>query len=335
MKSSVAKLITLILVVCTCFAANTMAFDPDTKASYVRIIYQGRDITLIYGEKFMPKEIASSNALAFSADGSQNEITLGGSLKWHGNWVDYLGPDGHSRIQDIVGIWTHPPELCVTHLVPKALEALDNGRVLIILLDGLSYYDLIYLKPSFLGSKNPKPARTVFPPITPVALGSILTGQLPPKNGITARGKRDLKVDDIFALAGQMGKMSILVEGSNKVINTSQVQLLNPDLNGDGSTDDEVFACALKHLAAGADLLFVHFHGYDDVAHSYGPQTPEAAAKLAELDQYVESLCAEFFGTVFVLADHGQHPTCGDKLGDHGEFCYLDMTIPWISWEQP
>ncbi|NMB00589.1 MAG: hypothetical protein GX971_03575 [Firmicutes bacterium] len=348
------------------------ASEPKSKAPCVRIIDENNEITLTYGDLFMADGISrlvlegeakkgSYNttaysrrtlipianylqdrqsgelrvALAYYADGSQGVISLNGFLEWRGNSADYLGPDGRSRKKNIIGIWVNPPELCITQMVPEALVALEHGSVLIILLDGLSYYDLKALAPPFLSAQSVKQARTVMPSITPVALGSILTGMLPKENGITNRGMRDLKVDDVFAHATKMGKSSVMVEGSTKVINTSVPQLLNPDLDSDGTTDEEVFATAQKQLATGVDLLFVHFHGYDDIAHSHGPLSPEASAKLMELDGYVESLCVGFSGTVLVIADHGQHATSEDKLGDHGEFRALDMTVPWIRWEQP
>lgn len=274
-------------------------------------------------------------ALAYFADGSQLEVPLDGFLEWRGRSGDYLGPDGRTRRPDLKGLWLDPPELSVTQLLPAALQALETGRVLIVLLDGLGYYELIQVQPPFLGSKQVQRARTVFPSITPVALASLLTGELPPRHGITARGQRELQVPDLFARAAELGKDSVMVEGTTKVVNTSISPVLNADLDGDGTTDGEIFRAAQEELARGADLVFVHFHGYDDVAHSCGPFSPEAAAKLLELDAYVEDLCQGFTGTVFVLADHGQHPAAGDKLGDHGQFSLLDLTIPWLKWEQP
>jgi hypothetical protein len=272
-------------------------------------------------------------ALAYYGDGSQGEISLSGFFEWRGNSADYIGPNGKDRKKDIIGVWMDAPGISVTDVAPEALSALEKNRVLVILLDGLSYYDIEELKPAFLWGKNPRPARTVMPSVSSVALAAVLTGKLPDENGISAEKMREPSVDDMFVFASSMGKTSAMVEGSTKLINTSVEQLLNPDGNGNGSTDDEVFACAKEQLDAGADLVFVHFHGYDDVAHSYGPLSKEACAKLKELDDYVKQLCTGFYGTVIVIADHGQHRTEGDKLGEHGEFRLRDMTVPWIRFE--
>ena len=345
------------------------AAEPGRQGPCVRVIDGAKETALTYGQLFAAKAInrmvpegeakkgslstdvysrrslipisqylkdeskTQTTALAYYGDGSQGEIALAGFLEWRGNSADYLGPDGRTRKPDIIGIWVDPPEYSVTDLAPEALLALKEGPVLVILLDGVGYHNFLALQPAFLGSKDPKPARTVMPSISPVGLGAIVTGRLPKDNGITARNMRELCVDDIFVNASNMGKTSAKVGGSTKVISTSINQLLNPDLNGNGSTDDEVFACTQRELAIGTDLVFVHFHGYDDIAHTYGPLSPEAAARFDELDEYVKELCRGFSGTVLVIADHGQHPAQGDKLGEHGEFRLLDLVVPWIRFE--
>src|SRR5690606_41689190 len=99
-----------------------------------------------------------------------------------------------------------------------------------------------------------------------------------------------------------------MVAGAQKGVNASIGPVLSAGRDGDGTTDGEIFRAAQEELARGADLVFVHFHGYDDVAHSCGPFSPEAAAKLLELDAYVEDLCQGFTGTVFVLRSE-EHTT--------------------------
>lgn len=287
----------------------------------------------VKGEAGKAKCESSATALAYYGDGSQGEISISGFFEWRGNSADYIGPNGKDRKKDIMGVWVDAPEISVTDAASEALSALEKNRVLIILLDGLSYYDIKESKPAFLTGKDIMPARTVMPSVSSVALAAILTGKFPNENGISAEKMREPSVDDMFATASKMGKTSAMVEGSTKLINTSEEQLLNPDNNGNGSTDDEVFACAKKQLDAGVELVFVHFHGYDDIAHTYGPLSLEASSKMQELDDYVRQLCLGFSGTVLVTADHGQHRIEGDKLGEHGEFRLRDMTVPWIRFE--
>ncbi len=346
------------------------AQEPGNKAPCLRFIEEGEEKTLTYGQLFAMDSISRlvfegqamkgdysagvyrrrnlvpvgrfftkaiedryQKGLAYFADGSQEEISWQGFLEWRGSSADYIGPDSKSRKKDIIGIWAGAPVLAVTDLAPKALSSLVNNRVLIILLDGLSYYDLKIIKPAFLGEKTTMAARTVMPSITPVALASIVTGEYPDKTGVKSRDDRELHLEDMFVAAEYMGKTAAMIGGSTQVINVGIGQILNPDLNGNDSTDDEVFIAAVEELKAGRDLTFVHFHGYDDVAHTYGPLSPQALQKMIELDGYIEQLCMSFAGKVYIIADHGQHATSGDKLGDHGEFRALDMTVPWVEFE--
>jgi hypothetical protein len=274
----------------------------------------------------MQKEV-----LAYYNDGSQNMIDINGYLEWRGNSVDYIAPDKISRNKDIIGIWLAAPVASITDIAAIAIDKSRSGKVMIILLDGAGYYNLLEHAPEFLSSYSMVPMRTVMPSISNVSLAALVTGQIPIVNGVTARNMRDLLVDDIFKVAVDSGLKCAVVEGNSQIINMSIKQALNPDLNGDGYTDDEVMATALSLISEGTDFILVHFHGFDDVAHTYGPSSDQAAAKLYLLDNYVAELCENFIGTVLVTADHGQHTSANlEKIGDHGEFLPFDMTIPLI-----
>lgn len=272
-----------------------------------------------------------SKAIAYFADGSQAEINLNGYIEWRGNTCDYIGIDQIDRMDDLIGIWIDPPVKSITDVAGDALGALQEGRVLVIELDGLGYHDLVSVSPEFLSSHNISPARTVMPSVSSVSLAALITGLTPDQNGIYEEGIRQLDSDDMFVAAADMGKSCTVVEGASQLINMSIDQTLSPDRNGNGSTDDEVYEGAADALSGGSDLIFVHFHGYDDVSHTYGPLSDQAIEKIYELDTYVADLCANFSGIVLILSDHGQYGIDGDgKLGEHGEFRPLSMTIPYI-----
>ena len=292
------------------------------------------------------------NALAYLGNGSQVQISLEGYLEWRGNTVDYIASDGKSRKKDITGIWIEAPEPSVTDIASIIQNELKRHRVLVIELDGVgmgAFSTAIQNKPHlfpYLNGANEasrtngakiETARTVMPSVSSVALASILTGLEPAQNGITKEKVRELgeDVQDIFAMAADNGKTSAMVEGNTKLISTSIDQLLNPDINNDGSTDDEVFTCAKDTLSKGNDLTYVHFHGYDDAAHTFGPSSDEAFDKLFELSQYVQELSNGFSGRVIICSDHGMHQTTTqeDKLGEHGTFLPLDMMVPIIIFE--
>ncbi len=275
-----------------------------------------------------------NSALAYFDDGSQHEIDLKGYIEWRGDSADYIGSDKKSREPGIVGVWLDAPGSSVTDIASIALDKAEEGDVLIIELDGLGYYNLLELAPSFISGKNVYAMRTVMPSISNVALAAIVTGEMPVVNGVTERKQRDLLVADMFQTAEDDGLKCAVVEGSTALVSMSVEQTLNPDTDNNGDTDNEVQAAALKMLSEGYQFVYVHFHGYDDAAHTYGPSSNEAARKIEELDDYVKELCENFSGTVMITADHGQHATGDeDKPGNHGEFLPVDLTVPFILFE--
>ena len=274
------------------------------------------------------------SALAYFADGSWQQIDLNGFLEWRGNSADYIGADKKTREPDIIGVWLEAPGSSLTDIASIALKKAEEGNVLIIELDGAGYYNLLELEPEFISSKDIYAMRTVMPSISNVSLAAIVTGQMPKVNGVTRRSERDLLVDDMFVSAADMGLDCAVVEGSTALVVLSVEQTLNPDIDNSGDTDSEVHASALQKIDEGCGFIFVHYHGYDDVAHTYGPLSAEAAQKLKELDGYVKELCENFTGTVIITADHGQHITDSkEKPGGHGDFVPIDMTVPFIMFE--
>ena len=103
---------------------------------------------------------------------------------------------------------------------------------------------------------------------------------------------------------------------------------MSPDLNGLNGTDDEVYANALQAMGDNPDLLFVHFHGIDDIAADFGPYAPETLAKIAYIDGLVKDLASRWHGVIIITADHGLHET--PDGGAHGIFCAEDMLVPYI-----
>ncbi len=267
-----------------------------------------------------------SSALGYFSDGSQQEIEIDGYIEWRGNSADYIAPDAKTRIPGLIGVWFDAPAASITD-VPADVEAYD-GNTMVILVDGLGYIATNMYTPSFIDGAEISPARSVMPCISNVGLAAMVTGQTPDINGVTERGLRELLVQDMFA-----GRDAAMIEGHTKLVSTGIEQSLNADENGDGSTDDEVFADAMEAVKAGHELIFVHFHGVDDYSHTYGTHAPETQDKIAEVDGFIKQLTDEFTGKVIITADHGMHDTTGEKIGDHGEFRYEDMTVPYIEFE--
>jgi predicted AlkP superfamily pyrophosphatase or phosphodiesterase len=213
------------------------------------------------------------------------------------------------------------------------LETLEaDKKVMVFLMDGLGYsqyeYALEHGKIPFISSLGEvERAEGYMPSISNVGLGALVTGQAPGKNGVKARGDMELEVDDIFLKARELQKKAILIEGDVKLINTSVEPVLNPDINGDGYTDDEVYNSVLLNIHD-YDLIFVHFHGIDDASHTYGPNSAEALKRTSVIDTYVEEILESWGGAVIVSADHGQHENNG--LGEHGTDREEDITVPYL-----
>jgi len=212
------------------------------------------------------------------------------------------------------------PTLTITQTFHDAVQALEQGqRVMIIELDGLGWEMLQQADAPYIQAMQPQKAQACYPPISPVGLASMLTGELPAVHGVRDRDTRALACEDIFAKAMAMGKICTYIEGSHALLRTS----LAPELT---LNDAEVFAAARKNLAV--DLLFVHFHEIDETAHSHGPYAEETLQKIREIDGYVRALCGEFGGRVIVTADHGLHETPAG--GGHGQRLPEDMEVPYV-----
>lgn len=228
------------------------------------------------------------------------------------------------------------PKLSITQTYHDARTALESGeRVLVLFLDGWGWYMFRYFedKQPFLAGLNPQPALAAYPPITPVGLATVITGVRPEIHGIQSRNDRRMNdgVTDIFETARELGARTVYVQGHTNPIATSLVPILSPGTDGPYGTDGNVFENARRNLDA--DFLFVHFHGIDDDAHSYGPYAPEVGARMALIDEYVRYLVENWgSGVVIITADHGLHRIYDNpyRLGDHYKFCHENMIVPYV-----
>lgn len=234
---------------------------------------------------------------------------------------------------ELIGVWCEPGRL-VTAVADEVLETQEP--VLVILLDGFGYDSYQMAKEKgllpFLSTFKEERVGTCYPSISPVGLAAIVSGKTPALNGIKGRNDHLPVVETIF----DQRENSFIVEGDGQIIQLTGDIEFNPDLDQDGDTDNEVLACALANLDH--DLLFVHFHGIDDVQHAYAPYSKEAFAKIAATDHMVEQLAADWSGRILIVADHGQHEqdeetATGEyagKKGGHGDFRASDILVPLL-----
>lgn len=250
---------------------------------------------------------------------------------------DVVSSEDYKLDENVLGVMAQPPESIITDVYHLAKTALDEDLpVMIIYIDGLgwdSYNNALTdgAIPALAGLRAQKCA-SVYPTITPVNYAAMVTGQTPKYNGVTKRGLRQLNCDTIFDYAAALGKTSYASEGDIQILSLSNTVLeLSPDLNGNGTGDDEIFDCAMA--AKGQyDLLFVHFHSVDDSSHGYGPGSDQAREALVTIDGWCSQLMEGFQGRVIICADHGQHDNDGtgdaayaDRSGTHGDFAPSDI----------
>jgi hypothetical protein len=226
------------------------------------------------------------------------------------------------------------PEQSIGHI----LNTPSADRAVLIFLDGFGYVRYTEalaegLIPNLSSLGEPLIGLTTYPPITSVSTASLLTGASPEVHGVDQRGIRKTDTETMFDVAFSAGLTPVAVEGESLsfALRNAEPQL-SADLDGNGSTDDNVLAHALGVLRAGPpDIFFVHFHGIDDAGHTYGPGSPEECAVVAEEDAAVGHIVELLpSGTlVIIFADHGMHDVDEEgRLGNHGHLVERDMFIP-------
>ena len=224
----------------------------------------------------------------------------------------------------------------------RALGDHSADRVVYIFLDGFGYRRYQEIKGEgitpFLDSLGePLLGITVFPSITKVATAAMITGTTPKRNGVRCHCTRQTEAETIFDTLAKANRSTLAIEGSGIPFNLSQTKtILSGDHDGNGSTDDNVLANAIKAIEEGMpDFLWVHFHGIDNVGHQYGPCTDEDVATIKEVDGCVKEIVAALPSNTLVIicSDHGMHAVQeGDRLGNHGSLQATDMFVPiWLS----
>ena len=282
------------------------------------------------------RHVGTTRVAVYGADGSictapvrGCRLSAAGSLFVHGRSVSTL-----------VGIVLDPPKASVQDVCRLAKRNLaSGGKTLVIYLDGFGWDQFVRAKrradiPRMARLVATK-AKTVYPTITPVTFASMVSGRDPSATGIHDRATHRLSCSTIFDWAKSRGKSARLVAGDVQVLELAVKTVLDPDANGDGSTDDEVFASARRLLSSRRpDFMLVHFHGIDDVAHSTGPFSLATRDRTCRLDQMVGKLMDLWRGQVIVVADHGLHtvkgPRAGEESGAHGDFRPEDLFIPLL-----
>ncbi len=269
--------------------------------------------------------------------------------------VSMVEIDGEEYLVDQINVQTAAPETSINHSITdiSALTAEALGisfgdkasgfefptgsveHVVWFFLDGFGYLALETAKTEglipYLGSLEAiYPSYTIYPPKTSTSTAALLSGLDSTQNGIWATGIRNLAVPSIIDAVVDSGMQFTIVEGESTPFNYPNAEvILSGDRNNNDSTDDNVFINAEERIAEGVpEVLMIHFHGIDDVGHTYGPYSTEWNAKIAEVDDYVEQLIEKLPESTLIILfpDHGMHHVTNDSsLGNHGNLILDDM----------
>lgn len=288
-------------------------------------------------KEILPSLVEEEKILAMGALGEYQWFDIESYLKMLDNKTQLFDKEGKIKINDIQGLIFNPPSNSIMDTYYDSSYFLkQNEKVLILFLDGFGYHQYRYALEHgyapFLKTLQPaKKATSVYQSVTNAGFAAMITGKPPYENGVYSRRQRELKTPSIFAVANELKKQSILIEGDMKILNTEIEPILNIDRNKNGMTDDEVFESAIKNLTNQQDLMLVHFHGIDDMGHRYGDLHEKTMERIQLIDGYIQELVARWNGKVIITADHGMHTT--DEGGNHGSFRYEDMIVPYLLTE--
>src|SRR6056297_111067 len=278
----------------------------------------------------------SSRKIIMTYNGGYYPLDIDGKLEVGKEGINFKNLDGKIIYENVVGIIENSPQISIMDVYYKSKEFLDEDeKVMLIFIDGFGWHQYEYLKDNnsdlyIMKLKGFEKALSVFKPVTNSGYAAMITGEPPYINGILNRDYREVKVDTIFSFVKSVDKEAVLIEGNSNIITTGIDPILNLDLNGNGYNDDEVHQSALNNID-NKDYIFIHFHGFDDSGHSYGPYGDKTVDKFIEIDKYVEELVSKWQGKVIITADHGMHKT--EDGGSHGEFRYEDMIVPFGIFE--
>jgi len=213
----------------------------------------------------------------------------------------------------------------------------DADHVVLIFLDGLGgmKYDEARKNGYLSALDNPDyftKALTVFPPRTTTASSAINTGKFPGETGVYKSGIRktdQLKICDVVTGEGLSAKV---VEGESMAFDLGNCEfILSGDKDGNGGTDDNVFIHTMEMIDEGLPIYsYIHFHGIDDMGHSFGPDSEEVDAKIIEVNAYLQEIFQNLPEDTLVItfSDHGMHTIeNSEDKGNHGNLIAEDMVV--------
>jgi len=232
------------------------------------------------------------------------------------------------HLNEIVGVWLYPPDIGNDHLVSEMLKLMQQGPTLVEYWDGLGWQLLerCYLSDKIKGLIDwAELGYALFPPVTEVNYRAMISGGL-----YDLQGKRHL-----FDCLDSLGVSYQILEGEKMIIPVQgNVQLHTGETPE--KKDEKVYQSALSVIKKSPPvLLFLHYHGMDDLAHTHGPYSARTTDHVRRLWQWHQELRRQWSGNLLVISDHGAHEILPQQnrrkdKGTHGDFIFEDMAVPLI-----
>lgn len=314
------------------FEGSSSINNKNNESNSVSIYTEKR---VLYPDELVDKKFNSRTLII----GNKGETInyKGGMLEIKENYINYINPEEKIKEEKIQGMIVDAPLESIKNVYHDSLHYLkQNEKVMVIFLDGFGYHQYLYclendFAPYMTNIENSSSVLASYKPVSNTGLAAALTGKGPEENGVYSREFKELQSKDLFKEVKEMGLKSKYIEGNINILNISQEPILNPDLNNNGTTDDEVFATAKEEIKDQASLFFIHFHGIDDAGHDNGPYSKKTIDVIKKTDEYIAELAKEWPGKIIITADHGMHSTANG--GDHGLILYQDMFVPYLVTE--
>ncbi len=237
-------------------------------------------------------------------------------------------------IDDIAGVWIFPPEIGNNEITGEILNLLQQGLLLVEYWDGLGWriFEECFLSDKIKGRMDRAAiGYSVFPPVTETNYQAMISGGL-----VNIEGKMHL-----FDCLDSLRILYHVLEGE-KLIFPIQGKVQLHTAQTPEAKDEKVYQSALSLIdQAPPALLFLHYHGLDDLAHTFGPYGSRSIDHLQKLWQWHLELRRRWTGNLLIISDHGAHAITPednylknrDDQGTHGKFIFEDMAIPVIADE--
>lgn len=224
---------------------------------------------------------------------------------------------------------------------------LAGGPVILLVLDGLGHELLSRFPDSFLARHQHARLTSVFPTTTASAITTFATAAAPQQHAVTGwfmwlreLGTVAVTLPFTHRCDGQSLRRSGI--GPEQVMGAPPLtarlknvgaHVVSPDYIVDSEYARATAGPARRHgysglaelveqlarLARGRRYLYAYWPEIDTLSHRHGPQAPEVARHLAEVDRAVATLAQRLVGrgaTLLVTADHGLIATGAQRLID-------------------